>query len=243
MLTDYTLLASPLPAVSARTRAHLLLLTVLGLSSAFSVALFFGRAAVSHSLLFFFLNWNLFLAWVPVGVALFMLWLDSRGDHGLWLQPFLLLAWLLFLPNAPYLVTDLIHLAPRQNIPVWYDAVFLFSYGWNGLLLGFVALRLVQQIVAKRFGPLIGWILVMGATAASAFGVYLGRFLRWNSWDVVAEPTNLLYDIADRLVNPLEYPQTIAVTILFAGLLAVGYVTTLLLPRAMAALFAATHRQ
>lgn len=146
-------------------------------------------------MLFFFLNLTL-LAWVPVGVALFMLWLDSRGDHGLWLQPFLLLAWLLFLPNAP-----ICHRPDRicacENIPVWYDAVFLFSYGWNGLLLGFVALRLVQQIVAKRFGPLIGWILVMGATAASAFGVYLGRFLRWNSWRG-RQLTNLLYDIADR---------------------------------------------
>ncbi len=170
-----------------------------------------------------FLCWNLFLAWIPwfAGQA-FRAASQRRASAVLQLGWFAL--WLLFLPNAPYIATDLLHLAPRPSVPLWYDLALLLSFAGTGLLLGYVSIIDVQTAVEERFSRGMGWGVAAGSLFLSGFGIYLGRFLRWNSWEVLTEPAGLFRDISDRLLNPTSHPRAYAVTLILGSSLLLGYV-------------------
>lgn len=190
---------------------------------AWCVALILLRYERSGSRSYFFLIWNLFLAAIPFGAALILEALDKLRAL-VAAQWICLIIWLLFLPNAPYIVTDFLHLKPRHGIPLWYDVLLLISAAGTGLLLGYGSMLIVQRILAKRYGTTTGWIVILITSILSAFGIYLGRVLRFNSWDVISEPLPLFAEIADRLMNPLDHPQTLAVTGLYGVALTLGYV-------------------
>ncbi len=216
--------------VSAQLQSKLPLLIALLLSSGMSATMWLARAGYTQRLNYISLNWNLFLAWIPLIFALAAWLLIQRRT---WLPVILLLlaGWLLFLPNAAYIITDLIHLRARNGAPLWYDALMVFSYAWNGLILGMTSVWIVQSLVERWFGAVAGWLLAGGALFASAFGIYLGRFLRWNSWDILTEPRSLLQDILSPMLNPFEHPRTLAVTALLSGMLLMIYITMTLLAR------------
>jgi uncharacterized membrane protein len=132
--------------------------------------------------------------------------------------------WIVFLPNAPYIITDFVHLTTRPGIPFWYDTALLVSCAGTGLLLGYTSIADVQLVIARRFSPLVGWLLVVAVVLLSGFGIYLGRFLRWNSWDTLTSPRQLSLEITDRLLNPLSHPQTVGVTVVYGVGLFLGYV-------------------
>jgi len=227
---------TPVIQIRPLQRQRYLLLSVLMLSSALSILLSLARIWYSDTRHYLFLNWNLVLAWMPLWLA-FLLWrLDRRrGRRRLLMMTLVFVGWLLFLPNSPYIVSDLMHLNPRDNVPLWYDAIMLFSFAWNGLILGFVSLWIVQQLAARWFGPVVGWVLVMLTLGATGFGIYLGRFGRWNSWDVLVDPLGLIKQVMEYLLNPFDYPRTLGVTLLFGGFLFVAYLTLTLLPSALSA--------
>lgn len=218
---------------SGRRQRYLLLATLM-LSSALSVTLSVARIVYSDTRHYIFLNWNLLLAWAPLALA-FLLWrLDQRrGRRRLLTMTLVFFGWLLFLPNSPYIVSDLMHLTPRDNVPLWYDMLMLFSYAWNGMILGFVSLWIVQQLAARWLGQLAGWVLVLLTLTATGFGIYLGRFGRWNSWDVLLDPFGLLRQVLGYALNPLDHPRTVGVTLIFAGFLIVAYLTLTLLSAAL----------
>lgn len=169
------------------------------------------RIYYSGSLLFIFLVWNIFLAWIPFRLSYYLL--KPAPDHK-WKQWLLLGAWLLFFPNALYIITDLVHLDLETAVPKWFDAILLFASSVVGLMMAFVSLYRVESFLAKKISkkrlPLIMLlILFMGS-----FGVYLGRFLRWNSWDILSNPLGLLSTIAQRFVFPIEHFRTWAVTLI-----------------------------
>lgn len=194
------------------------------------MALLVLRVERSGSVSYLFLSWNLFLAWIPwVAGQAFRASSRSRGSRLLRLGWFGL--WLLFLPNAPYIVTDLLHLSARPGIPLWYDLALLFSCAGTGLLLGYLSLLDVQGAVEERHGRTAGWIVAGGSLFLSGFGIYLGRFLRWNSWEVLTDPSGLFLDIADRLLNPTSHPRTYGVTLIFGMSLLLGYVALRVLTR------------
>ncbi|MFO7635654.1 MAG: DUF1361 domain-containing protein [Caldilinea sp.] len=222
---EYTL--QPIEISTPWTHGCLWLLFVL--SSALSITMFLARAWYTDTLVFFFLNWNLFLAWVPFVLASMLAALAQRRPRPRLFLVMLLGTWLLFFPNAPYIISDLMHLASRQGVPIWYDAILIFSYAWNGLLLGFASLWLVQQVIADRFGAVVGWLFAMSSLLAAGFGIYLGRFQRWNSWDLFVNPLDLATDIVHGLLNPWAYPRAIVVTLLFASFMAIAYSTVYLL--------------
>lgn len=226
---EYTL--QPLGMSTPRMSGCLWLL--FALSSALSVTMFMVRAWYTDSLVFFFLNWNLFLAWVPFVLASMMATLAQRRPRPRLFLVLLLAAWLLFFPNAPYIISDLMHLGSPRDVPIWYDAILIFSYAWNGLLLGFASLWLVQQVIADRFGAIVGWLFAMCSLLAAGFGIYLGRFQRWNSWDLLVNPLELTADIVHGLLNPWAYPRAIVVTLLFASFMAIAYSTVYLLAAAL----------
>jgi uncharacterized membrane protein len=145
-----------------------------------------------------FLVWNLVLAWLPLALALAAKsaagrWPDRRG----WVIA-CSLAWLCFFPNAPYIVTDLVHLAWRRPPVFWVDLTLILSFALTGLFLGFLSLYVMQSLVARRFGWVVGWIFVTGSAVLAGLGMYIGRFLRWNSWDALLNPVDLARDLAGR---------------------------------------------
>ena len=198
------------------------LCTTLVLVSLFSLILVAARFLYSGRITYLFLVWNLFLAWLPLLFA----WLAVKWRR----RPLLPLAaaflWLLFFPNAPYLVTDLIHLRPINPVPLWFDMILLLDYALLGLFLCFTSLSIMHGLVDGRFGALAGWLFALGAISAGGLGVYIGRFLRWNSWDLFTRPLSLGGDIW----SSLDEPRTLAVSGLLALLLLFAYLIFTLMP-------------
>lgn len=170
-----------------------------------------------------FLLANLFLA----GVPLFLSTVLRLADH--WGLPWtirlpILSLWLLFLPNAPYILTDILHLTRASHAPAWYDLALLLSCSGTGLLLGYLSLIDVQGIVGRACGTACGWIFALLSLVLSGFAIYLGRFLRWNSWDVLVDPT-LVFQIMGAMLRPWAHGRALGVTLIFGVILALGYIT------------------
>ncbi len=200
-----------------------ILLLVLALSSAFSVCLSFIRVYASGTNWFLFLNWNLFLAWIPLVCSTVLLFLMQKKNSSVWLKGLFLFVWFIFFPNCPYIITDLFHLRIEQAVPLWFDVALIFSFVWNGLILGFVSLLDIQFILEKKLKKVYSWSIVSAVLVLAGFGIYLGRYLRWNSWDIVQHPILLFRDIIDRIIDPLSFPRTYSVTIIFSLFLIVSY--------------------
>lgn len=188
----------------------------------FSFAMILCRMIYSQQLYGSFLLWNLFLAWIPFALSIL---LQKGYCSNQWTFYSVFIAWLLFLPNAPYIITDLFHLKPRDPVPYWYDLILLFWAAWNGLLMGFISLMNVEIFLSKKYQPKLANVIINCCLVLSAFGVYAGRFLRWNSWDVVANPGEIISDVKFIAFNPQDNPKTWAVTLLFSILMIVGYKT------------------
>lgn len=194
----------------------------LGLLTLFTVAMLAGRMAYTGTRGHGWLLWNLFLAWIPFLLAL-LLYERARAGAPLRVLVPLGLLWLVFFPNAPYLVTDLKHIGGGGRVPVLYDVLLLSAGAWTGLLLGLSSLFLVHVVVRRRLGARNAWGLVVGVLALSSFGIYLGRVLRWNSWDVVANPGPLGAQLVKGLLHPVDYPRPLGLTVLLTAFLLTSY--------------------
>jgi uncharacterized membrane protein len=171
---------------------------------------------------FVFLLWNAFLAWLP----LFFLELGlSVRFKGLLLWGMLLLA-ILFFPNAPYLITDLIHLRPVYGVPLWYDALLLFTFAYLGLSLAQQALSLFHQLLSLHLPKLRVQVVLFSIVFLSGVGIYLGRVLRWNSWDALLSPQGPVWDGLLLLLNPVQHLEAWLMIFLFSLLLACSYWVT-----------------
>lgn len=209
------------------SRHTLLLLAALLFTSSLAVAIWFVRFMYTDSIVFVFLLWNLFLAWLPLFFAL-LARRNAASRLGRWLWGGL---WLLFFPNAPYLLTDLLHLGRAGQIPIWYDMIMLFTFALAGLFLGFASLFWLQDLVAKSWNRLTGWLFVVAVLGLSSFGVYIGRFLRWNSWDILLNPTSLLRNLAAHLLVRNQFVETVAVTLLLTAVFLGSYLIIFALPQ------------
>ncbi|MFN7119984.1 MAG: DUF1361 domain-containing protein [Saprospiraceae bacterium] len=213
-----------------KTEPRVRLLVLLGASMAFSVSMGAFRIWHSNTLTYAFLVWNLMLAAIPYGISTLLVEFESLRKRQLLFWSLLAL-WLLFLPNAPYIFTDLFHLKPRNGVPLWFDLLLLLSFAWNGIILCYLSLFEVQELVAARIGKRLTWLSVFAILFLCAFGVYLGRFLRWNSWDLFLNPSALFSDIADRFLHPLLHLQTWGLTLGYGTFLILGYLTLQMLIR------------
>jgi uncharacterized membrane protein len=191
------------------------------LSSLITVGLLFVRVWVRGSLSYAFMVWNLFLAWVPY---LFALWADSiHVRHpGRWRRLLLPGAvWLAFLPNGLYMVTDLAHLHWRDGSFLWYDTGMLAAFAWAGCFLAVTSLRILHDMIEPGVGPLASRLFVLVCIGLSGAGVYIGRVMRWNSWDVLRKPLQLLGDVAAHATRR----EAQGITLLFAAILLICYLT------------------
>lgn len=209
-----------LPEISRHTLAYILL-------TALCLLLVLIRIVHIPDKSVFFLTWNLFLAWLPL---LFVLL--ARRSHKAKLPSLitigLLAMWLLFFPNSPYIITDLLHLNGHFQAPIlWYDSVLFFLFALVGLLVGLYSLRIAHQTIRNMAGNSWGWIAVFTSLLLSGFGVYLGRYSRWNSWHLFSKPDQLMADILLQLKNPFALQLTLLfTTTLFLLYVAFGMLTS-----------------
>jgi len=213
---------------SLRENNRLSVTVILAMSCLLSVSIEAFRVYYSGFNTYLFLIWNLFLAILPYIIStLFLLY--YKKINSLILTGIILSAWLLLFPNAPYIVTDFFHLEPRANVPYWYDLGMILSFAWNGLILGFISLYDIQTALQRRFGAFKGWAFAIFSLVLGSFGIYLGRYERFNSWDVLTNPVELFLDIANRFIHPMQHPRTMLMTLLFSVVLIFGYVTLVLM--------------
>ncbi|RYD36352.1 MAG: DUF1361 domain-containing protein [Verrucomicrobiaceae bacterium] len=184
------------------------------------VVLLLVRRLITGYLRLEFLPFNLLLAFMPVVFFLISEYADKR-----WQVLTGGVLWLLFFPNAPYVLTDLIHLKRALgDTAAWLDLLVLLSAAWSALIGGMITLRLMQNRVAAAFSPLAGHGFVILVLLLSSFGIFIGRFLRFHSWHAVLKPHEILTETAQQFMNlrqfPLSWPFTLA---LFALLLCIHY--------------------
>jgi uncharacterized membrane protein len=160
---------------------------------------------------------NLVLAWIPLGLAALLVVAYARRRSRL---VAIGLAWLLFLPNAPYVLTDFIHLGTSHRV---FDSLLIASFAFTSLALGFGSLLLVQLVVTRAAGALLGWLTVVVSLFASSVGIYLGRVHRISSWDVVGQPGRIWALAAPRLEDPLGNRNLIGYVVLLGVFLTLAY--------------------
>jgi uncharacterized membrane protein len=192
------------------------------LASGFCVALVGARAWHTRSHAYDFLIWNLVLAWVPFLLALVLYDGERRGRSRAVLIALGAL-WLLFLPNAPYMVTDLVHLGRIPGAPLWFDGGMIAAFAATGLVLGLGSVLLVHLVVRRALGAAAGWALLVPLLCLCSAGVVVGRFARLNSWDALVRPERL-GDLLSRLADPAGNGRALAVVAGYAVFLALAYV-------------------
>jgi uncharacterized membrane protein len=195
---------------------------ILLLSSCFGIVLLTTRIIVTGSLMYGFLVWNLFLAYVPFVVTNGLIknqrWLKNRFK-----AVCLFLFWLLFIPNSFYIITDLFHLDKGKSAPQWFDLALIFSFAWNGLMIGILSIREMERIIELQVKSNLKWFFVYAVMWLNALGIYIGRYLRFNSWDIITNPFQLAGDIVYLGIHPLRNDKAWAMIICFAILMTLIY--------------------
>jgi uncharacterized membrane protein len=172
-------------------------------ASLVSLTLVIARYFYSSTWQYYGLIWNLFLAWIPFVLAFLAYILSWQRRWVFVVVVIFAFLWLIFFPNALYILTDMQHLGLNvTNVPLWYDVILLTWFSWTGVLLGVVSLNLIQEIIKREFGRWMGWIFVFFAAGLSSAGVYIGRFIRLNSWDIFQDPSASAASLWDWLQDP-----------------------------------------
>lgn len=228
------------PGVAAPARVRWGILStemdrLLFLSMLFSCLLIVARVVHTEHRHFIFLVWNLFLAYIPYFISTQLTRLETLGGEsrpvtsgagrglGWWM---LALLWLLFIPNSFYIITDLYHLGDLYNdrtMPQWFDLAMILSFVWNGLLLGVLSVRQMERIFLPRLTLLSELLFLYPVMWLNALGIYIGRYLRYNSWDIVTDPFRLLRDIATLVIHPLRHQNVWDMVLCFSILMTLIY--------------------
>ena len=194
------------------------------LSSVFSICLAFARVIYTGQLMFLSLIWNLFLAFIPYALTRLLMqrpgWVKNKWKFGA--AGFV---WLLFIPNSFYIITDLFHLEERAVIPLWFDLALIFSFAWNGLLMGILSVRQMEKLWQLKWQQ-NEILFIYPIMLLNAFGIYIGRYLRYNSWDVVSNPFGLSEDIVYLLIHPIRNRFDWSMIICFSIFMTLIYLTT-----------------
>lgn len=198
-------------------------IVALGVSSLVSIGLFAYAALRDHNFINAYLVWNLFLAWLPL---LFVLRLMNVLKRKLWSSWEALLTsflWLAFLPNSFYIISDLIHIQQLPRTDILYNVVMFVSFVFSGAMIGFSSLYLVHLQLRRRFSPVGAGFWVAVTLLICSVAIYMGRDLRWNTWDILVNPGGILFDISDRVQHPEAYRGMLLVITVFFVLLGSMY--------------------
>ncbi len=201
------------------TMEHLLIV-----SCGFSCILLGIRMVITRDITYLFLTWNLFLAVVPYVITQWMTSNPAILKNRIKLGGTLFL-WLLFIPNSFYILTDLFHLEQFDTAPKWFDLLLIFSFAWNGMVLGIISIRRIEMILKKITGYGFSLFIVLLVMWLNAFGIYIGRYLRFNSWDIFTQPFSLFRGMFEVLFHPLQNKMEWGMTIVYAIFMTVIYIT------------------
>ncbi len=190
------------------------------LSVCFSILLLLIRIKVTGSLFYLFLIWNLFLASIPLMITSFI---NNKFKNQKIFFSISFIIWLLFLPNAPYIITDFLHFKWKTQMPYWFDVLMLTTFAFNGLFLGLKSMLQMQDLLAKYLSSKKIWFTMLLICFLCGFGIYIGRFLRYNSWDIITSPALIINDIFERIIYPLEHQKTWGITFGFGSFLWILY--------------------
>jgi len=204
-------------------KEHKEITIILIVVSLFAVSLEMLRIVISGEKRFLYFIWNLFLAWIPylIGIYLPIAYYKMKYKFFAYL---LLIIWFLFWPNSPCIITDLLHLKQKKTIPLWYDLGLILSFAWAGLILGYISLIEIQNLVRKRIGRIAGWVFACFMLLLGALGIYIGRYGRLNSWDVL-NPDKLYSTLFLHFTDEMLKRDVLGMTFMYAGFLLVGYIT------------------
>lgn len=195
---------------------------LLSASCTFSFVLLAIRIFVTGSLFYTFLAWNLFLAFIPFAVTTFMFRRKEFKTNSVKFL-FLFSVWLLFIPNAFYIITDLFHLDEGTLAPQWFDLILIFSFAWNGLLAGIISMIQMERLIESYLSDRVKWLFLYFIMFLNALGIYIGRYLRYNSWDIITNPFQLAKDIVYLCIHPMRNSNDWGMIFCFAVLMTLIY--------------------
>ncbi len=196
---------------------------MLGISSLVSLGLYGYGALRNHSLEFSYLPWNLILAWLPLLLSIRLVSVLKNKRWSSWETMIVSVLWIVFLPNSFYMISDFIHLQEIRRPDLLYDVLMFTAFIFTGVVLGLSSLYLIHLEFIKRFANQTVLATIVTILVLCSGAIYIGRDLRWNSWDIVANPTGLLFDVSDRLTHLSSYPQMLVTIISFTVLLGTMY--------------------
>lgn len=197
---------------------------MLSVSMTFGVLLVATRVVYTGERDYLFIIWNLFLGYIPYFISS---WVSRTPTWGAYWKKFTLvfIGWILFIPNSFYILTDLFHLGGHRGAPLWFDLALIISFAWNGLLLGILSVRHMEKIMELYIPGKTVWFFLYPVMLLNALGIYIGRYLRFNSWDVLTNPFGLLADIAQLVWHPVHFREAWAMVICFTILMILVYTT------------------
>lgn len=194
------------------------------LTNSVSVLLFLLRLVGAENFRYWFMVWNLFLAWIAPIIAW---WLAKRLRNTAWLtwkNVILTVLWLGFLPNSFYMVSDLIHVQQTGEVSIIFDAVLFTSFIFNGFIAGYIGVFFLHRELIRKRSTIKSYGVILAIFALCGYAIYLGRVLRWNTWDALFQPAGIIFDVSDSILNPLSHPQAFVVTLSFTLLISSFYV-------------------
>lgn len=207
-------------ALKTHIKTRFKTLSLISAALAFSTILLMLRMKLNKSYFFLFLIWNVFLAIIPFAITMYL----NTGKKLSQLKlVFWALIWLAFLPNAPYIVTDLIHIRAGNNALLWLDILVILSFALSGLLLFYSSIIDMQKLIKSKFRKIPIELTTLAILFLCGFGVYLGRFLRYNSWEIISQPQVLISDVYNILRSPLQHSEAWLFTLSFGAFLVVGF--------------------
>lgn len=213
----------------------LVMLITLLIATGFCVALGIHLRDYTGRDIYRYLNWDIFLGWVPIGLALCIdVFVKLRKS---WIKNILVIGagivWLLFYPNSVYLVTDTLHPFVHFEVPsgqrflfhleFWYHLFLFFVAAILGLGLGTYSLSSIQQLVSERYGVVRSWIFAHIVLILSSIGIYIGRFIRWNSWNAITHPKLIWKDVIDIVTDPVQLHFMFVFTAMIWVISLIGY--------------------
>ena len=196
------------------------IISLLSASMVLSIILLMIRIKLTHSFFYLFLVWNLFLAIIPYAISVYLINKEKLSKIKLliWFS-----IWLLFLPNAPYIITDLLHLRLSDKHFMWLDVLVVTSFAYNGLIIFFLSVLDMETVLKKYLKPKKLFYFIVFVVFLTGFGMYLGRFLRYNSWEIIQNPFNLFSDVFDIILNPNQHIEAWIFTLTLGAFLSIGF--------------------
>jgi len=190
---------------------------LLGIMSSFCFSLSILRVYLSDNTFYISLNWNLFLSFIPWIISHALT--NRKNLTNRFFKWTMFLMWLVFFPNSVYILTDLFHLRRASGFPIWFDFILITSFAWTGFVFGLISLLNIEKFLCGIFKRSFVNIILTLLLFVGSYGVYIGRYLRWNSWDIIMQPILIAGDIKDQLTDPMTHKGTWGMTILMGVLL------------------------